>query len=296
MFGSKFRITSFSIINAALLITLALLVLYPLYFIAIASISDPYLVIRGEVTLYPRGISLEGFFRIFNYHPFWRAYLNTVVYTVTGTLLNVLLTMLAAYSLGRKFVGKKAIVLYMTFTMFFGGGLIPTFLQVKSLGLYNSPLVMVLLNAVGIWNIMIARSFLQSNLPEELYEAAMMDGCTHFRYFFNVVLPLSKAIIAVLVVYYAVGHWNDFMTGLIYLQSAKWMPLQVIMRDLLASLNVNSQIDSIANDITDVQEMIRIAESVKYCTIIVSTFPVIILYIFTQKYFVKGVMIGSLKA
>lgn len=289
------KLELFDIVNYILLLLTALIILYPLYLVIIASVSDPSAVVRGEVLLIPKDFSMIGYKRVINYAPLWRAYLNTIIYTVVGTSFNIVLTMMAAYALTRKFKGKRFISLYITFTMFFGGGLIPTFLLVKQIGLYNSPMVMILMGAVSVWNIIVARTFLDSNIPEELYEAAVMDGCSHFKYLFSIVLPLSKAIMAVLVVYYAVGHWNDFMTGLIYLKSRQYLPLQVVLRDLLASLQVSSEMSTMFNDVINLQEMLRVSEAAKYCIIIVSSLPVLLLYMFMQKYFVKGVMIGSLK-
>jgi ABC-type sugar transport system, permease component len=289
------KLELFDVVNYLLLTLAAFIILYPLYLIVIASVSDPNAIVRGEVLFIPKDISMVGYKRVFSYAPLWRSYINTIIYTVVGTSINIILTMMAAYSLTRRFAGKKFISFYITFTMFFGGGLIPTFLLVKQVGLYNNPMVMIIMGAVSVWNIIVARTFFESNIPEELFEAAVMDGCSHFRYLFSIVLPLSKAIIAVLVVYYAVGHWNDFMTGLIYLKSRKYLPLQVILRDLLASLQVSSEMGTMFNDIVNLEEMVRVSEAAKYCIIIVSSIPVLLLYMFMQKYFVKGVMIGSVK-
>lgn len=285
----------FDSLNYTVLGILVLLVLYPLYIIVIASISDPYAVMRGEVLLYPKDISFIGYEKLLQNGEIWRSYLNTILYTLLGTTLNIMITLMAGYALTRNFIGKKAVNLYFIFTMFFSGGLIPTFLQVKSYGFYNSPWIMIIMGAVGIWNLMISRTFLNTTLPEELFEAATIDGCTHFRYFFQMVLPLSKALIGVLVVYYAVGHWNDFMTGLIYITKREYQPLQVMLRELLTSLQVTDAMSQMLSDVTDNEQVMRVAESVKYCAIIISTVPILTLYIFMQKFFVKGVMIGSVK-
>lgn len=286
---------AFDITNYTLLGVFALIVLYPLYIILIASISDPYAVIRGEVALFPKDISFIGYGKLLNNNQIWVSYRNTVIYTLFGTSLNIIVTMMAGYALSRNFKGKKAVNIYFVFTMFFGGGLIPTFLIVKAYGLYNNPLVFILLGAISVWNVMIARSFIQFSLPSELYEAAVIDGCSHFRHFGKIVLPLSKSLMAVLVVYYGVGHWNNFMTGLIYISNRQYMPLQVILRELLASLKVSGEMADMVSDMMNMDEIIRTAETVKYCSILISSLPVIILYMFMQKYFVKGVMLGSLK-
>jgi putative aldouronate transport system permease protein len=210
-------------------------------------------------------------------------------------MVNIMVTMTAGYALSRKFQGRKAVNLFFVFTMFFGGGLIPTFLVVRSLGLYNNPLVMIVMGALSVWNLMIARTFISNSLPSELYEAAEIDGCSHFRYFFLIVLPLSQALIGVLCVYYAVGHWNDFMTGLIYLRNYDFMPLQVVLKNLVASLNFNDANIGLVDDLLDNAERARVSEAIKYCAIIVSSLPIIALYLVLQKYFVQGVMIGSIK-
>ena len=208
----------FQVVNHMLLLAAVLVVTYPLYIILIASVSDPYAVMRGEVLLYPKNISTIGYERLLKHKDIWIAYKNTVIYTVAGTSLNLIVTLMAGYALSRNFIGKKWVNLYFVFTMFFSGGLIPAFLQVKSYGLYNSPWVMVLMGMISVWNVIIARTFIKNSLPDELYEAAVMDGCSHVWYFIKIVVPLSKALIGVLVVYYAVAHWNDYMTGLVYIR------------------------------------------------------------------------------
>lgn len=285
----------FTVANYILLALATLIVLYPLYIIVIASISDPYAVMRGEVLLWPKDVSFVGYERLLKHKDIWIAYGNTIIYTVLGTLLNLILTLMTGYALSRNFVGKKLVNFFFIFTMFFSGGLIPTFLQIKSYGLYNSPLIMIVMGAISVWNVIIARTFMQSSLPEELYEAAVIDGCSHVRYFIKIALPLSKALMGVLVVYYAVAHWNDFMTGLIYISRREYQPLQVVLKELLTSLQVTDTMSQMLSDVTDNELMMRVAESVKYCAIIISTVPILILYTCMQKFFVKGVMIGSLK-
>ncbi len=285
----------FTIVNYTLLILALMMVIYPLYIIVIASISDPYAVMRGEVLLWPKDISFIGYERLLKHKDIWIAYGNTILYTVVGTLLNLVLTLMTGYALSREFMGKKFFNLMFVFTMFFSGGLIPTFLQVKSYGLYNNPLVFIVMGAISVWNVIIARTFMKSSLPEELYEAAVMDGCSHVRYFMKIVLPLSKALMGVLVVYYAVAHWNDYMTGLIYISKRNYQPLQVVLKELLTSLQVTDTMSSMLNDVQDNELMMRVAESVKYCAIVISTVPILALYTSMQKFFVKGVMIGSVK-
>lgn len=287
----------FHIFNQILFVIILFIVIYPLYFIVIASFSDPSAVLNGEVVFWPKDVSLIGYNAIMEYTRIWRGYMWSIIYTVVGTALSVTLTMLLAYALSCQFVGKKLINWLVVFTMFFSGGLIPTFLTMKNLGLYNRPLIMILMGAISVWNTMIARTFIQTSLPQGLYEAAQIDGASHARYFFQIVLPLSSTIIAVLCVYYAVGRWNDYFTALIYLKNTEYWPLQTVLRQILATLTISGSdyAEALGDDFANASEAQRIANSVKYCSIIISTVPAVVLYIFLQDYFVKGVMIGSIK-
>ena len=287
----------FHIFNQILFVIILFIVIYPLYFIVIASFSDPSAVLNGEVVFWPKDVSLIGYSAIMEYTRIWRGYMWSIIYTVVGTALSVTLTMLLAYALSCQFVGKKLINWLIVFTMFFSGGLIPTFLTMKNLGLYNRPLIMILMGAISVWNTMIARTFIQTSLPQGLYEAAQIDGASHARYFFQIVLPLSSTIIAVLCVYYAVGRWNDYFTALIYLKNTEYWPLQTVLRQILATLTISGSdyAEALGDDFANASEAQRIANSVKYCSIIISTVPAVVLYIFFQDYFVKGVMIGSIK-
>lgn len=287
----------FHIFNQILFAIILFIVIYPLYFIVIASFSDPSAVLNGEVVFWPKDVSLIGYSAIMEYTRIWRGYMWSIIYTVVGTALSVTLTMLLAYALSCQFVGKKLINWLVVFTMFFSGGLIPTFLTMKNLGLYNRPLIMILMGAISVWNTMIARTFIQTSLPQGLYEAAQIDGASHARYFFQMVLPLSSTIIAVLCVYYAVGRWNDYFTALIYLKNTEYWPLQTVLRQILATLTISGSdyAEALGDDFANASEAQRIANSVKYCSIIISTVPAVVLYIFLQDYFVKGVMIGSIK-
>lgn len=287
----------FHIFNQVLFVIILFIVIYPLYFIVIASFSDPSAVLNGEVVFWPKDVSLIGYSAIMEYTRIWRGYMWSIIYTVVGTALSVTLTMLLAYALSCQFVGKKLVNWLVVFTMFFSGGLIPTFLTMKNLGLYNRPLIMILMGAISVWNTMIARTFIQTSLPQGLYEAAQIDGASHARYFFQIVLPLSSTIIAVLCVYYAVGRWNDYFTALIYLKNTEYWPLQTVLRQILATLTISGSdyAEALGDDFANASEAQRIANSVKYCSIIISTVPAVVLYIFLQDYFVKGVMIGSIK-
>lgn len=289
----------FNIANLIFWLIVLFITLYPLWLILIASVSDPDAVLAGEVIWWPKGFSWMGYEAVFQYDELWTSYANSVFYTVAGSALSVVITLAAAYALSHKFAGKKFINLAITFTMFFSGGLIPIFLNVRDLGLYNTRIIMILINLVSVWNLMVARTYIQSSIPYELYEAAVMDGSNHFTYFLKCVLPLSGTIIAVLSVYYGVARWNDYFTGLVFLRNRAYLPLQTILREILASLSISGNSESFfaayADNLGGLQEAMRKAEVAKYCCIVVSTVPAVILYIFMQKYFVKGVMIGSLK-
>jgi putative aldouronate transport system permease protein len=283
----------FDAFNYSLISVFFLLILYPLYFVLIASISNPDFVNTGAITFWPRGITLEGFARTLRESNVWRGYRNTILYTVVGTCINVSLTMTAAYALSRKeLVGRSIIMRLIVFTILFSGGIIPTYLIVKGLGMTNKIWAMVIPNAVSAWNLIIARTYLQQSIPQELLEASLVDGCSYGRFFWEVVIPLSGAIIAVLALLYSVAHWNSFFTGLIYLQDYSKYPLQLVLRDILLGFQASS---GATDDARTIQEMQRIADLMRYSLIFVASVPVMILYPFLQRYFVKGVMIGAIK-
>ena len=288
----------FNAVNLIFWIIVLFIVLYPLWLIIISSVSDPDAVRRAEVLIWPVDFSLMGYEAVFQHSELWNSYLNSIFYTLVGSAMSVIITLAAAYTLSRKFAGRKMVSLVITFTMFFSGGLIPIFINIKDLGLYDTRAVMILMNLVSVWNLMVARTYIQTTIPEELYEAAVMDGAGHFTYFFKCVLPLSGTIVAVLSVYYGVARWNDYFTGLVMLRSRNLFPLQLILKEILASLttgNSDTFFASYADNLGGLQEALRKAEVAKYCCIVVATVPAILLYVFMQKYFVKGVMIGSLK-
>lgn len=281
----------FDVFNYSILGIAGVLVLYPLYFVLIASVSDPVAINNGQLSFYPIGFNLEGFKKIFEDAKLWTAYYNTIFYTVIGTGINIILTMTLAYPLSRiNFGGRKFLMAFIMFTMYFQGGMIPTYLLTKQLNLYNTPWVMVLLPAINVFNVIIATNNIKNNIPEELYEAASIDGCGHFQFFFKMVMPLSKSIMAVLVLYYGVAHWNEFMNGLIYLQDQSLQPLQLFLRNILLQNQVSAM-----GDIDSIMEQQKAAELMKYGLIIVSTVPVLLVYPFIQKYFAKGTMVGSVK-
>lgn len=269
-----------------------LLVLYPMYFIVIASFSSSTLVNQGQVILIPKGINFYGYQKILERSEIWRGYRNTIFYTVGGTLLNLAVTLPAAYVLAQsKFRARRFIMTLFVITMYFGGGMVPTYMLVKSLRLINSPFTMVIMGAVSVYNVIITRTFFENSIPVELQEAAELDGCSHFKYFTSIVLPLSKAVISVITLYYAVGHWNDFFTALLYLNKDEYQPLQTILRNILISNQAMAGTTG-AGEGAYAQEY---ADQIKFAVIIVSTVPVLSIYPFIQKYFEKGVMIGAVK-
>lgn len=283
----------FDVIITTVSIILLAVVLYPLYFVVIASISNPDLVGNGEVLFLPKDITFEAYKYILKDKRIWMGYYNTVRYTLFGTLFALLLTIPAGYALSRKdFIGREIIMKLMVFTMYFGGGLIPTYLVIKNLGLIDTSSVLIVLGSFSVFNLIITRTFFMSTIPLELQEAAEIDGCSISRFFFSIVLPLSKSIVAIMFLYYAVGHWNSFFTGMMYVKSPHLYPLQVILRDILIS---GQNLLTEGADMEYVLEMQRISRTIKYGVIIVSTLPVLVMYPFVQKHFVKGVMIGSVK-
>ncbi len=284
----------FDIVVFLLVTVCTLAVLYPLFFVVIASISNPRLVQSGQVILWPKGISFEGYKYIFKDSRIWTGYRNTMFNTVAGTLFAMVLTIPAGYALSRSDLrGRNIIMGIFVFTMYFGGGLIPTYLVVRDIGLIDSVWTLVILGSFSAYNLIICRTFFQTSIPMELQEAAEIDGCSIGKFFTLVVLPLSKPILAIMALYYAVGKWNDFFNGLIYVNKASLFPLQLIMRDIL----IQGQAVQAAGvtDPKQLEMMQQIAMTIKYGAIIVSSLPVLVFYPFIQKYFVKGVMIGSLK-
>lgn len=283
---------TFIFFNYFFLTVIALLVIYPLVFVVSASLSNPQYVISGEMWLWPKEFTLDAYEKVFKNKDIITGFMNTVKYTVAGTVLNVIMTILAAYPLSRRdFKGRGLIMAFIVFTIFFSGGLIPTYLLIKDLGMLNTFWVMIIPNAVAVWNIIIMRTFFQS-IPHELQESAMIDGCSNFRILWNIVLPLSFPVIAVMVLFYAVGHWNSYFQALIYLQDQEKFPLQLILRQILIQGQTDDMIQTTSESFLAQQLSV---EGLKYAVLIVANLPMLMLYPFLQRYFVKGVMIGSLK-
>ncbi|NJP40388.1 carbohydrate ABC transporter permease [Oscillospiraceae bacterium HV4-5-C5C] len=287
---------AFDLINILILTLLLLLVAYPLYFVVIASISDPKLVATGRVLFLPKSFNLEGYKKVIQYSPIWVGYRNTILYTLGYTFVSVMVSMLTGFALGqRKLPGVNLFTGLFIFTMFFNGGLIPTYLLMKDIGLYGNPLIIILMGAVSVNNIIIARTFIKSTIPGELFEAASIDGCSYTGYFFKIVLPLSKALLAVLVLFAAVGQWNSWYNAMIYLKDDNQMPLQMVLRDLIVIQSAMSSSTEAATVGGDAAAQVYLVESMRYAIIIVSTLPIMCIYPFLQKYFAKGIMIGSVK-
>ncbi|MDF2958715.1 MAG: binding-protein-dependent transport system inner rane component [Paenibacillus sp.] len=283
----------FDIFNYFILTVLIVIVIYPLYFVLIASFSDPNLTNSGQVLLFPKGISLMSYELIFADLKIWIGYKNSLIYTSVGTLINLAVALPAAYAFSRKDLrGGKILIWIFLFTMYFNGGMIPTYLLIKNLGLLDTIWSLVLPNAVVIYYLLIARSFFATTIPDELLDSSRIDGASDFRFFISVVLPLSKAIIAVLALYHAIIHWNTYFNAMLYISSASKQPLQIVLRSILMATDYSNEamVDS-----KSLEEAVILKETVKYSVIIVASLPVLLLYPFVQKYFIKGVMIGAVK-
>ncbi|MDD6872597.1 MAG: carbohydrate ABC transporter permease [Clostridiales bacterium] len=273
---------------------LMLIVLYPLVYVLSCSVSSPTAVGAGEVVLLPKGFTLMGYKRVFQEPDILLGYKNTLFYTIIGTAINLFVTVPAGYMLSKKEVpGRNLFMFLFMFTMYFSGGMIPSFLLVKSLHLYDTRAVLVILGAFSTYNCIICRTFFAA-LPHELEEAAAIDGCSTVRTFIQIVLPLSQALLGVMVLYFAVGHWNSYFNAMIYVNNEKYKPLQLILRRILILEQASSNMMEGGGD-EYAAEQFKLKELIKYAVIVVSSLPVLVLYPFLQKYFAQGVMIGSIK-
>ncbi|MBR6270573.1 MAG: carbohydrate ABC transporter permease [Lachnospiraceae bacterium] len=283
----------FNMVLVALVVLWVLIVIYPLIYVVSSSFSSGNAIATGKVILWPVDFNIEGYKIVFSHKAIWQAYGNTLFYTVVGSLISLVVTMFMAYPLSRKtFTGRKVIMTMCVITMFFGGGLIPTYILVSDLGLTNTRAVILILGALNLSNMIIMRTYFKNNIPEELFEAAKLDGISDFGYFTKIVLPLSKPVLAVILLYCIVAHWNSYFIPLIYLNDRELFPLQLVLREILNASRVD------ASQIADSEVLAGIANSVevmKYALVVVSTVPMLILYPFVQKFFKKGIMIGSLK-
>ena len=298
------RSTSDRIFDGVVFIVLTLVMLvvaYPLYFIIISSFSDPLAVASGSVTLVPIGFTLEGYNKVFQEETVIRGFLNSLFYTALGVSINLLITIPTSYALSRKdFFGRKPITTFYLITMFVGGGLIPTYLVVQQTGLMDTVWALVVPGALTVYNMIVARTFFTTNIPGELMEAARLDGCGNTRFFFYIVLPLSSALIAILTLYYGIGHWNSYFKEMIYLKNRSKFPLSLFLREILvqskfAETAISSGEAYSAEEMLALMKQADTANMLKYCFIVISTAPMLIIYPFLQGFFEKGVMIGSIK-
>ena len=282
-----FNITVYFLLSSALLI-----ILYPLYFMCIASISDPNAIFQGKVIFLPRGITFKGYERMFSDNLIWRSYLNSIIYTIAGVTVSLAVTIPTAFALSRsELPGGSLVMRFIIFTMYFSGGIIPLYILVRNLRLMNTMFALILPTAIVTYNLIVARAFYLNMIPNELFEASILDGCNYTKFFFFIVLPLSKALIAVMVLFYANKMWNGFFDALIYLTDEKKFPLQLVLRTIL----LQNQAMSMMADDTVLAEAARAVELIKYGVVVVASFPMLCLYPFIQKHFVSGVMIGAVK-
>ncbi len=280
---------TFVVINYVILTAVTIVTMYPILHVLAASLSKYTYIARGEITFYPKGINLDAYVRVFNYPMIWRSYFNTVLYTVVGTAINIVLTAMAAYPLSRRpFVGQKLMNFLIVLTMLFNAGIIPSFLIVRNLHMYDTIWAIVIPGALSSFNVILLRNFFDQ-IPVELEESASLDGCSQMKILFMIFLPLAKPGIMTVALFYAVGHWNSYFSAMLYLQRRSLAPLQIVLRDIV----INSNMSEMAIDAASAVD--QIGEAVKYATIMFATLPIMLVYPFIQKYFVKGIMIGSVK-
>jgi len=295
--SNSFSDRVFDITNIVIMIILLFIFVWPLWFVIISSFSDPFEVWTGNVILWPKGFTLKAYEELIKYEPIWIGYRNTIFYTIVGTIINLVITVLCAYPLSRKdWLPRRFWLKYCLIPMYFGGGLIPTYLIIKNLHMVDTVWAMMIPCALSFYNALIVRSYFMNSIPGELQEAAELDGANPMQYLVRVVLPLSKPVLAVICLYYAVGHWNDYYTALIYINDRNLIPLQTALRQvLMAASNIASLVQSDPNAMMQIQEKLELGQSLKYSSIIAGILPMMIVYPFIQKYFVKGVMIGAIK-
>ncbi len=283
---------SFDILNGILIFVVFFVTIYPIIVIISSSFSSAESLMAGKVVLWPVDFTLDGYKAVFKNESIWTGMANSVFYTVAGTLINLILTVLAAYPLSRRdFKAGPVISFVFAFTMWFSGGLIPTYLLVKDLGFINSRLAMLIPGAINVWNMVIVRTYFQTNIAGEMLEAAKIDGCSDYQFLWRIAIPLSKPTLAVITLYYAVAHWNAFAVAYIYLQNPKLYPIQVVLRDIL----LLNQTQEMAGDVSADTNARLLSELLKYAVVVVASLPMAIIYPFVQKHFVKGIMIGGVK-
>ena len=291
----------FDIVNFFFMLLILFITIYPLYFTVIASFSEPSAVATGKVIWRPVGFTLDSYKQVFAYKQIWQGYINTIFYTVLGTAFNLVLTIPAAYAVSKKYLPGRGIVMgFFLITMYFSGGMVPTYLLIKNLGLINTRLVLVIVSGISIYNLIVTRTYFTTSISESIYEASRIDGAGEIRTFLSIALPLAKPIIAVLVLYYAVAHWNDYFNALLYVSDQNLEPLQSVLRRVLIQ-NQNALDESMmqqsmsAGELLDSAQRAYAAYTMKYTMVFIASAPLLIAYPFVQKYFVKGVMVGAVK-
>lgn len=287
----------FHAVSYFIMAIMCFLVLYPMYFIAIASLSSPEYVLSGQVTLLPKGFNLEGYKRIFHYDMIWVGYANSLFYSVVGAILSASLTLMAAYPLSRKdFSARRGLTIFFLIAMFFQGGLIPQYILVNSLHLRNTYWVLLAISGIQVMNLLMSASYFKSTYQPSMFEASQIDGCTHFGYFFRILLPVSTPILIVMLLFYGVWQWNDYFRAMIYLNEERLYPIQLVLKELLAANQVSGPLfEMLTEDQQAYEEMLKAAESMKYGIIIIASLPMLLLYGFLQRFFVKGITLGSVK-
>ncbi len=294
----KKKINSFDIINSILVILITLVIMYPLYFCVIASFSDPNKVALGRTYLWIKGFSLEAYSYVIKNRGLWIGYRNSIIYTILGTLYNLLLTIPMAYVLTKKYLPFRGLISWYFFiTMYISGGLIPTYLNIKSLGLIDNPLVLIIGSGVSCYNLIVARQYFSSSIPQDIYEAAYIDGASEGKAFMKIAMPLAKPIIAVMALYYGTAHWNSYYNALLYIRDEKYMPLQLVLRKilLLGEMALSDIEFATEEQVEYLVHILNVSQGMKYAIVFIASAPMLIAYPFAQKYFTKGIMIGAVK-
>jgi len=294
----KKRIEAFDIVNVFLVGLITVIVVYPLYFCIIASFSEPNQVALGNTLLWIKNFTVEAYQYVFEEEQIWIGYRNSIIYTILGTLYNLVLTIPLAYALSKNYLPfRNTISWYFFLTMYFAGGMIPTYMVIKDLGLIDNPLVMIIGSGVSCYNLIVTRQFFSSSIPNDLYEAAFIDGASEMRSFFSIALPLSKPIIAVMSLYYGTTRWNSYYNALLYIRNKAYQPLQLVLKNILMSneLALGAMENADADTIAYLVRRAEMAQGMKYAIIFIASAPLLMIYPFIQKYFEKGVMIGAVK-
>lgn len=299
--GKKKKYGVFDFMNTIFMVLVLLITIYPLYFTVIASFSDPKAVASGEVIWHPVGMTLDSYKQVFAYDDIWRGYANTIFYTVFGTLFQLFLTIPAAYALSKRYLpGQKVLMTLFLITMYFGGGMVPTYLLVKNLGLVNTRVCLIIVSGFSIYNLIVTRTYFSTSISESIYEAARIDGAGEIKSFLSIALPLAKPIVAVMILYFAVALWNNYFDALLYITDKTLEPLQSVLRRVLIQ-NENALNEAMLQGNLDPGELMDTAKrayaayTMKYTMVFIASAPLLIAYPFVQKYFVKGVMVGSVK-